>query len=482
MFLGLALTANRTRPLPSWEQAATLTPPATGLLLWTNVSSLSGLSHGDEVPEWNDSSGNGNTIEAGAVAIPVWDSAAQRVIIYADTGGAGGGNGYFILPLTITATTADFSLFVIGEKINLRRAGAIGSLREVGYLLAATEVGAANIIHRAGNVLLAAGNVSEEGTTKLISSTSLIGYTSHGSGDMRLIVNDTEEAITDTVFNDGGTPVTYAGAYLFGLPEVADIAPWQMAVKHVLIYDHALSAEDLNLLQAFAEQEGVNYSPTKNLVIDSDSIGNGNNALPFRGWARRLSLGDEWRIANVSEPGITVATMISDGPAVVDSRLDPFALVNALLLGGGVNDLNGDPGLTVYANIVEYCEDRTVAGWAVGIIGLPDSFVDNTERQALRSALLADFSVPSGIPNIWLAGPGVEYAIAYADVGADADIGLDGTHLDTDLFADGLHQTEAGHVKYVPYADALIEVLVPDLMFDPAGDAMFTPGGSLMFT
>jgi len=196
-----------------------------------------------------------------------------------------------------------------------------------------------------------------------------------------------------------------------------------------------------------------------NIVFDGDSLTIGTGALPFNNFP--LSNDYPSQVAacldargsyyNVGVAGETVATMITNAPAVVDAKLVSGA-ENIVVLAGGTNDIYyTDSAATAYSNIVTYCQARQAAGWKVVICtitprddsGAPADF--ETQRQALNTSIRSNWHT---------------FANALADVGNDANIGQAGNYSNTQYYnGDLVHHNPNGYWVRAGYVLAALGTL-----------------------
>lgn len=116
---------------------------------------------------------------------------------------------------------------------------------------------------------------------------------------------------------------------------------------------------------------------------------------------------------------------------------------NTLVLMIGFNDMNtGDSAATLLTNVTAYCLARRAAGWDNLILTtvLPSTSPGlNTKRNAYNALIRSDSS--------------------FYDTLVDFDnttMGPDAAAADTDLYADGTHPTEAGHLVLATYLQPFI--------------------------
>ena len=141
-----------------------------------------------------------------------------------------------------------------------------------------------------------------------------------------------------------------------------------------------------------------------------------------------------WISFNSGSSAATLAFMLADAPATVDSRYDPAAEVNVCVLMGGAIDLvQGRDIAAVFSDLRAYCLARRAAGFTLVVTTfLPRSTPGFEEaRQAYNAALREQWP---------------QFADGLADLAADTRIGDPLDCYDTAYFsADAVHPNDAGY-------------------------------------
>jgi lysophospholipase L1-like esterase len=386
--------------------------------------------------------------------VPIWDATTNRVIVMPD--GHISYNGYMVLPTGFPVASNSFTLIAIMEKQSARKPGADEALVTPSYLIAGSVANTCNLYHDAAGVFIANTGGISHGTLPVPTNLSMT-LVSCDDTTLRLRINEQEET-----FASEDSAVTFTEANILGLIGAFGAGPWQARVKHFVLYDRVLDAGEVTQIMEWATAQGVNLAPTKNLAFEGDSICTGALADPFLGWVPLMNLSNDIRQNNMAQSGYKLSESVAAAATEIDNRIDPSA-DNAVIVTCGVNDIAaGDSAATIYANLATYGAARKTAGWdKVAIFGITPFGVTDTVRQALRTLLLADFTVATATPNIYAAGVGVTYADFYVDIAADTTIGIFAARLDTTYYVDGLHPTNAGHVVLETYGSALVDLLFP---------------------
>lgn len=152
------------------------------------------------------------------------------------------------------------------------------------------------------------------------------------------------------------------------------------------------------------------------------------------------------------------------------TQIDPIITAstyakNILFEWGGTNDVTQGQRTSaqIYGDIKAYCQARKTAGVPVVVaMALMPRNVPSQEttRAAINASLRADFNVATANPRIFKPAGGITYADFFIDIGADPDLGLPDSELNTTFFVDTVHLTSAGLAIVAAYAKATID-LVP---------------------
>lgn len=159
--------------------------------------------------------------------------------------------------------------------------------------------------------------------------------------------------------------------------------------------------------------------------------------------------------------------MESDAAAQVDSVFNaaPGGL-KILCADGGTNDLfQSATAATVRSRYITYGTNRLANGEiviignqlpAAGGVGVPAGY--EAERQALRTAMLADFPTATAFANIYTGG---SYATYFIDFGGDTRIGDAGDNNDLTYFSpDKIHLNNTGYGIWAQYYKNVITLII----------------------
>jgi lysophospholipase L1-like esterase len=177
----------------------------------------------------------------------------------------------------------------------------------------------------------------------------------------------------------------------------------------------------------------------------------------------------EWISTNLGVGSRTLETMLDLAPTQLDTLFASSRESNIAVIWGGTNDLYfGGTAAAVIADIQSYGAGRKAAGFKVVVVGMlprsnggtPGSF--ETDRQTIRTSMLADFDTATAYSNVWKPATGTTYADIYIDLGGDTNIGDAGDEADTTYYDGGLvHMNSTGYAVVAGYVRNGINVLVP---------------------
>lgn len=243
-----------------------------------------------------------------------------------------------------------------------------------------------------------------------------------------------------------------------------------MSLWEVATFSRALTdVEVSNILAYGVATYGAVLNPLKRLVGDGDSIGfglygNGTGtgyASTNDGWLSLLQLPAGCEVQNIAIPGQTMQFLAAN----VNSRVLPLISGMdrcAVICEASTNDLAaGRTAAQVFADQQTYGNAVKSAGGFVAFTTTTPRPGIETERQQLRSLLLADFSGATSNPRVWKAGAGVTYGDVLIDVGNNPTIGQSGQSGDTTYYVDGLHPSGQGHVIYAQDVQDALAILFP---------------------
>lgn len=139
----------------------------------------------------------------------------------------------------------------------------------------------------------------------------------------------------------------------------------------ILIYEGTVTPQQVTEIRNYLNStHGLRSVPyTKNVVYEGDSITAGTGVAQVQTYPIQVMSPqvDDWRMANQSSSGATVATL-SGRAAATDAFIGSGYQRNVLIVLIGRNDVTaGDNSATVYGNLVSYVQGRVSAGWEVWV-------------------------------------------------------------------------------------------------------------------
>ena len=281
------------------------------------------------------------------------------------------------------------------------------------------------------------------GGTQVPTGLALIGFVANGTA-LTLVVNGHAETVTWTPPGAAGT-----GRYLLGEPDLQ--GNWNGSFREAWLVNRAATPTEIGLIQTYAQSQGCVFDAPSVVVYDGDSISDAQPDDLRRGWQYFMGLGPLALEYSNAIGGLPLSTMLANAPTFTDS-IHTAGKNNVAVVFGGTNDvaLNGRTAAQVYADTQSYGAGRKTAGFKVVVVGmLPRGGVE-TQRQTLRSSMLADFPTATSSPLVYRAGPGVTYADYYVDLGGDSVMGANGNTGNTTYYADGVHPTLVGYQYLSP--------------------------------
>lgn len=158
------------------------------------------------------------------------------------------------------------------------------------------------------------------------------------------------------------------------------------------------------------------------------------------------SLGAPWNVATLAVPSMTDDQLASYAPQQADALYRSTG--DCLYYRETSNQAaqTSDDGAALFANVQTYVAGRRSAGWngPIGVSGCNKwrSDVDiSTKAAAYNSLMLAQFTVPTSNPIVWLPGPtctvDADFFVHIAGLALLATSGSGGMQVD------GIHETEA---------------------------------------
>jgi lysophospholipase L1-like esterase len=186
------------------------------------------------------------------------------------------------------------------------------------------------------------------------------------------------------------------------------------------------------------------------IVCDGDSITfNGNPTYP-----EQLKYQQPSQIFNVAVPGQTLATMLANAPANVDTKLPPNT-PGIVVIWGGTNDIGQGTSVSdTYATLVSYCQARRAAGWKVVVVTMLSRTGFDQQHDQYDALIRAGWT---------------GFADSLADVAANSTLGADGASTNTTYFNGGIHPTQ---LAYDTIIVPIINAALPPYFGGPLPDSM----------
>lgn len=407
-------------------------PPVAGPTLWlrrdcglfTDAGTTPAVA-GDSVYQWNDQSGNGYHVTQSTAALRPQMAVDGSLWFPGYTyPGSGLDNRCFNLHASTPINSRAFTLFVVSRA----NSGGLGhslwqSTSLVPGLLSfeLTSGPGLGTLKSWGGSLLTSGlkNTSAQNVQVLVGRSA--------SSELHL----NEQSATVAAMN-AATPTG-------GLLGMWNASRWWMGtISEVLLYPSALTASQISSVKSwlYARHAILSPTPTKQIVCDGDSLTFGYWATDANNYPNQLlkALGN-WRLLNYGKVGQTLATMVANGAANIDSVYDAGMTKNICLGWGGTNDLaSGTAPATVFADYKTYGNARKVAGLSfVAFTILPrvaGSGTFEADRQTFNTSVRGDAS----------------FYDALVDVASDSRIGDAGDNTDpTYYLSDHIHMNPTGY-------------------------------------
>lgn len=192
------------------------------------------------------------------------------------------------------------------------------------------------------------------------------------------------------------------------------------------------------------------------IVFDGDSLTLGTCATGGLNYPNQtvtlLGGSSSYDSTNLGVSSRTIATMLANASANVDSLYSSDRTDNYVAIWGGTNDLYfGASDTTTYNNIVSYAQGRRTAGFKVIVYtilprsaGSPPAEFE-TYRQSINTSLRANWA---------------SYADGLADVASDSRLGDSGDELNATYYCDQVHLTNTGYGIVANYAAAAINQII----------------------
>lgn len=185
------------------------------------------------------------------------------------------------------------------------------------------------------------------------------------------------------------------------------------------------------------------------LLDDFWRIGETNRNILFRRVLEEV--GRDVLAGNRGVAGMRTSEMIPRAERHVTPNYDASRPYNVLVVWEVINDIDlGSTQEEAYASLVDYCQARRAEGWTVVVATpLPHNAASSPQLDAIEW-------VKSQIVANW-----VTFADAVARVDLDAIMGDVAQRGDTDYRYDGVHHTNAGNERCLPFFVDAIESVLP---------------------
>lgn len=226
--------------------------------------------------------------------------------------------------------------------------------------------------------------------------------------------------------------------------------PWSGKIAQVLMVSDDL--DDTNMELAIRTLEAKWDASSRFIVCDGDSLTRGQGSTSGTGYPTMMqsSLGDTALVVNLGVDSQTLANMISDGVAQIDT---PYASAltrkNICVAWGGTNDLYfGASAATTITRFSDYCSARKTAGLKV----IACTIIDRTPAGGswtAADALTVNTSIRANYET---------YADVLCDLAADSRLS-DCTNL-TYFQADQVHLTDAGYAVVAELVEAAVNTII----------------------
>lgn len=230
---------------------------------------------------------------------------------------------------------------------------------------------------------------------------------------------------------------------------------WDGQILEMLIYQRALSDSEDTQVNTYLNNKYNFLSPfSKQVLFVGNSLTAGFNlsspatqAYPAQ---TDVLLGQsQWGYTNLGVTGITTPQLINSAPGGVDAFFDYRCTKNIAALWEVTNDLSINQNeSTAYSNYVTWCQGRQTAGFkVVSFTVLPRSVASSysgfeADRQAINTSIRTNWATFSDV---------------LCDVGADSNIGVPGSQTNTTYYqGDQIHLNPTGAGVVASYANTAI--------------------------
>ncbi len=406
----------------------------TGCVCWlkrgTGLFSDAGttpVADAGTIAQWNDQSGNSNHATQTTSGNRLTWSAQSGFV---ESVAFGAINLYFNIPTLNLDNQSMSAFFILGDFVTLYEG-------DVNHTLMSSAAGTAFNFGFAGvagpltdttfRKLRIYNGALHYGSTWVPNGPSLCGIAA-GASSCKLIVNNTIDSLS--ALTAGAT----TGQTVCGQAPNPRSETFWGGMREIFIYNRQLSDGEIAQVQSYAAAlNAVSADIAPNvLAIAGDSLSAGYKEALNKTYMRQMRPKMPRCLEyNPAKSGLK----ITDWQTMAATYLDPYVTSgkrNVLFVALGLNDnLAGDSGATMYANMVSLATAARSAGWDKICVATntPASNRSNVVRAAFNSAVLADTT----------------HWDAVADWGGSSVMGQDGQNTDLTYYnADATHWTATG--------------------------------------
>lgn len=412
----------------------------SGLVCWLKAgvgvytdAGTTRAGHNDLVYQWNDQSGAGNhAVQATSGSRPKLNT-LDGYDGYVECCLATGENQRPFMTLdNVTFGTQAMSMFVISTPLTLRgKVSGEDGIRTLAKAVSGSwEFGYCHETAYGNNTLrtLAINNGAwRNGSSLVPTSPCLLGVVG-SAASCRYIVNES----TDTIAALGSATIT--GLSLFGQSGF-DRSFWG-GVQEVIIYDRAVTDQELADIRAYAATRGAVYaSATRNvLLFIGDSITTGQVAALNRNYQRFLRpLIPPCLEYTVAKGSASLSGMTTDQASYYNPYLTAGKRCVVSIFAGSADIGAGATGATAFSRLTTLAANLYTAGFDKVCVTkmLPRAAQFDAARDAYNGAMTSD---------------GLTSFDALSEWGNDSNMGQAGQHTsDTYYYSDDLHPNATGH-------------------------------------
>lgn len=411
----------------------------SGCLLWLDAGKITGKANLDTISQWNDYSGNSNHCTQSTEGNkPLYsatgiDGRPEVALTYKDL--ATNPLRWMTIPNGVSLDQQNATLICIGRPIDKQLLQDYSVTINIGSF----KLGWGGLYTTA-----VADGLLEANNLRTYFQPHLTGVSSSPTG-LKIWNNNQSQSFaaqTSVVRTGGKIGIDYAGNQY----------PAYGAVNEFLVYNRALTDNEMLQINTYAKNKYYNDAPTKQVIFDGDSLSTGYACLnhsnfPGQTWGL---LGKDWKIYCVPVAGQTLQNMQSDAATEIDPLYSAGLTKNILVCWEGLLDVYyGADVPTTMTRMQTYCAARRAAGWKVVVLTcLPSNYISEANRTLLNA----------GIRDNW-----TNWADAISDIAADSRIGGAESNHDTTYFnnSDGnlTHMTQAGFAILAQITSNVIKTL-----------------------